>query len=196
MYPVGHGQTGQGPIGPPGQQQAVPGAPGSIGGVPTNPVGSGTGVASLGLGLGLATSTTTANLNPLGPMQLPSPLTTLGVSGLPGGLTTLIGQQPGQTTLTGGGIGTTGSVTGTLSPSGGDSGGSPTLSAMDQPHFTCPRRPNLGREGRPILLRANHFQVYLHTSFFFIQHLNLIIFQPHFLYQVIAFGNIPEILLK
>ena len=28
-----------------------------------------------------------------------------------------------------------------------------------QPHFLCPRRPNLGREGRQILLRANHFQV-------------------------------------
>ena len=27
------------------------------------------------------------------------------------------------------------------------------------PHFLCPRRPNLGREGRQILLRANHFQV-------------------------------------
>ncbi|XP_055694608.1 protein argonaute-2-like isoform X3 [Lutzomyia longipalpis] len=27
------------------------------------------------------------------------------------------------------------------------------------PVFTCPRRPNLGREGRPILLRANHFQI-------------------------------------
>jgi len=28
-----------------------------------------------------------------------------------------------------------------------------------QPHFLCPRRPNLGREGRPIMLRANHFQI-------------------------------------
>lgn len=27
------------------------------------------------------------------------------------------------------------------------------------PAFTCPRRPNLGREGRPIVLRANHFQI-------------------------------------
>uniref|UniRef100_A0A182MMT6 Protein argonaute-1 n=1 Tax=Anopheles culicifacies TaxID=139723 RepID=A0A182MMT6_9DIPT len=27
------------------------------------------------------------------------------------------------------------------------------------PVFTCPRRPNLGREGRPIVLRANHFQI-------------------------------------
>jgi eukaryotic translation initiation factor 2C len=27
------------------------------------------------------------------------------------------------------------------------------------PAFTCPRRPNLGHEGRPIILRANHFQI-------------------------------------
>ncbi|XP_012061891.1 PREDICTED: protein argonaute-1, partial [Atta cephalotes] len=27
------------------------------------------------------------------------------------------------------------------------------------PMFTCPRRPNIGREGRPIGLRANHFQI-------------------------------------
>ncbi|CAD1472990.1 unnamed protein product, partial [Heterotrigona itama] len=27
------------------------------------------------------------------------------------------------------------------------------------PMFSCPRRPNIGREGRPIVLRANHFQI-------------------------------------
>ncbi|KAG0726741.1 Protein argonaute-1 [Chionoecetes opilio] len=27
------------------------------------------------------------------------------------------------------------------------------------PTFVAPRRPNLGREGRPITLRANHFQI-------------------------------------
>lgn len=31
--------------------------------------------------------------------------------------------------------------------------------AADLPVFVCPRRPNLGREGRPIVLRANHFQI-------------------------------------
>ncbi|XP_037052468.1 protein argonaute-2 isoform X4 [Bradysia coprophila] len=34
-----------------------------------------------------------------------------------------------------------------------------TPAPPDLPVFTCPRRPNLGREGRPILLRANHFQI-------------------------------------
>ena len=29
----------------------------------------------------------------------------------------------------------------------------------EQPLFICPRRPNIGREGRAILLRANHFQI-------------------------------------
>jgi eukaryotic translation initiation factor 2C len=31
--------------------------------------------------------------------------------------------------------------------------------ALDQPNFVCPRRPNLGREGKPIMLKANHFQI-------------------------------------
>uniref|UniRef100_T1GSU4 Argonaute 1 n=1 Tax=Megaselia scalaris TaxID=36166 RepID=T1GSU4_MEGSC len=35
----------------------------------------------------------------------------------------------------------------------------PTAPQPELPVFTCPRRPNLGREGRPIVLRANHFQV-------------------------------------
>ena len=29
----------------------------------------------------------------------------------------------------------------------------------ENPIFFCPRRPNIGREGRPILLRANHVQI-------------------------------------
>ena len=31
--------------------------------------------------------------------------------------------------------------------------------------FSCPRRPNLGREGRPIVLRANHFQISMPRGF-------------------------------
>ncbi|KAF4523696.1 Argonaute-1 [Ephemera danica] len=33
------------------------------------------------------------------------------------------------------------------------------------PMFTCPRRPNLGREGRPIMLKANHFQISMPRGF-------------------------------
>lgn len=35
----------------------------------------------------------------------------------------------------------------------------------DLPVFSCPRRPNLGREGRPIGLRANHFQISMPRGF-------------------------------
>jgi eukaryotic translation initiation factor 2C len=35
----------------------------------------------------------------------------------------------------------------------------------DPPVFQCPRRPNLGREGRPIGLKANHFQVTMPRGF-------------------------------
>ena len=55
------------------------------------------------------------------------------------------------------------------SDSSGGSGSPPTLlPPLDHPQFVCPRRPNLGREGRPILLRANHFQVRygIHVGFF------------------------------
>ncbi|KAJ8944134.1 hypothetical protein NQ318_013318 [Aromia moschata] len=33
------------------------------------------------------------------------------------------------------------------------------LPPVEPPVFQCPRRPNLGREGRPIGLKANHFQI-------------------------------------
>jgi len=57
---------------------------------------------------------------------------------------------------------------GSLTPESGGSSGSPTLlpSLENGPMFQCPRRPNLGREGRPILLRANHFQVPLFLPFY------------------------------
>lgn len=35
----------------------------------------------------------------------------------------------------------------------------------DPPVFQCPRRPNLGREGRPIGLKANHFQITMPRGF-------------------------------
>lgn len=39
--------------------------------------------------------------------------------------------------------------------------------SLELPSFTCPRRPNVGTDGRPIMLRANHFEIqmprgYLH----------------------------------
>lgn len=45
----------------------------------------------------------------------------------------------------------------------------------DPPIFQCPRRPNLGREGRPIGLKANHFQVTMPRGF--VHHYDVII-QP------------------
>ncbi|KAL1421033.1 hypothetical protein MTO96_023555 [Rhipicephalus appendiculatus] len=37
--------------------------------------------------------------------------------------------------------------------------------AVALPQFSCPRRPNVGTEGRPILLRANHFQISMPRGF-------------------------------
>lgn len=41
----------------------------------------------------------------------------------------------------------------------GPSGAQPPPPAVELPVFVCPRRPNQGMEGRPITLRANHFQI-------------------------------------
>lgn len=59
---------------------------------------------------------------------------------------------------------------GPLSPPGGIPLGMAGMMPPPPPtdlHFVCPRRPNVGTEGRPIMLRANHFQItmprgYLH----------------------------------
>ncbi|XP_077291844.1 protein argonaute-1 isoform X3 [Arctopsyche grandis] len=64
-------------------------------------------------------------------------------------------------------------VTGVSGGSGSVGGGSGTLGLVpanpqptaDLPVFSCPRRPNLGREGRPIGLRANHFQISMPRGF-------------------------------
>lgn len=48
----------------------------------------------------------------------------------------------------------------------GTAGGALTTGTPpDPPHFQCPRRPNLGREGRPIGLKANHFQISMPRGF-------------------------------
>ena len=41
---------------------------------------------------------------------------------------------------------------------GAPAGGTKSVSP-ENPIFFCPRRPNIGREGRPIILRANHVQI-------------------------------------
>ena len=142
MFPGGHGQ----PPGPPGSQPPGPVGPPGSGGDGWNPlpgIGSNSiGAPGSGLGIG-----------PLGQTMLPSsPLGNLN-QGL--GMNTLgtIIPSPTQTAQGAGSMMPPSNVSpigsGSLTPPGDGS----------QPHFLCPRRPNLGREGRPIMLRANHFQV-------------------------------------
>lgn len=69
------------------------------------------------------------------------------------------------------GVATTAASPGT--PSTGVSSGAGTVALVsptvapppDLPILTCPRRPNLGHEGRPIMLRANHFQISMPRGF-------------------------------
>ena len=66
--------------------------------------------------------------------------------------------EPPVTTTGGNGNGNGGNGASSILPPGGIGLGLKPPSP-DQPLFMCPRRPNIGREGRVIVLRANHFQV-------------------------------------
>lgn len=148
MYPVG-GQPG--PPGPPGG--GVPPPPGPVGGPP-----SGAGVTQGSGAPGGPLNTMAALGTGLGPMigaaglGGPDPLAPGGaVGGGPPG-------APGGPVPGNGGLG--------LGAPGGPPGGALTpitgLAAPGSPEaplFVCPRRPNIGRDGRPITLRANHFQI-------------------------------------
>ena len=146
MFPGGHGQ----PPGPPGSQPPGPVGPPGSGGDGWNPIQGlgGTSLGAPGSGLGMG---------PLTQTILPSSGQTGGLSSLPQGLgmNTLgtIITSPTQTPQ---------GASSMMPPSNVSPVGSGSLTPPgdgSQPHFLCPRRPNLGREGRPIMLRANHFQV-------------------------------------
>ena len=145
MYPIGQTPGGPGPVGPPpnhNQQSSL---------------GSSTSLGLGGLGPMMPSSHTTSGSlsGPPGGGHLTGVDTPpLGPPGMPPvGATTLIGSGNNggtpTTVLPPGGLG--------LGFGGGLSTGSPPL--PDNPTFFCPRRPNIGRDGRPILLRANHFQI-------------------------------------
>ncbi|XP_047984571.1 protein argonaute-2 isoform X3 [Leguminivora glycinivorella] len=98
--------------------------------------------------------------------QPPAGETSGGAVGVSGGVSTAAG-----TTGTAAGAAGTAASTGTGTPgaagtpSAGAGAGTMALVSPvaapppDLPVLTCPRRPNLGHEGRPIMLRANHFQI-------------------------------------
>ena len=167
MYQSNSGPPG--PVGPPGNNGA-PGmgpGPGVIGNPPIT--------SSLGLGLGPMIG---GGSNPMGAIGSAVGATTLG------GIGNSIG-APGDRSPPGGAMGLTtlggngnGGFGGTLSPivPGGAPGGPVPLAPSpptDTPTFVCPRRPNLGREGRPIMLRANHFQITMPRGYIHHYHVNI-----------------------
>ncbi len=50
-------------------------------------------------------------------------------------------------------------------PPGTPGGSSPGPGGLPPPDFQCPARPSVGVDGRPIMLRANHFQVRMPQGF-------------------------------
>jgi len=140
MYPVGQPTQGPGPVGPPPSMSQQSGMGGAntlgLGGLgPILPAGAPPGPSGPPLGGILAV----ADTSPLGPPGMPPPGATALIPGSSGN------GASGGTILPVTGLGL------------GFGSGSPPLT--DAPTFVCPRRPNIGRDGRPILLRANHFQI-------------------------------------
>ncbi len=172
MYPVGQppGPPGPGPVGPPSGPGGV--SHGAIGGgAPGGGNGGGGGGGSGGAPPGGLASTLGSGLGlGLGPMIQPSGGG--GGGGAMGGLGSTSGSGdssppggivPGSTMNSLGGLqpapGSTASAGMPGVIGGGGNGGGGGGGNGDQPLFACPRRPNLGREGRPIMLKANHFQI-------------------------------------
>merc|ERR1719422_2461541 len=166
----GLGGMGVGPLGPtigsgdgPGGSLLRPGGPGGLGPNIGGSQSSGSGGSYGGGSLGGSSET--------------SPPGGIGAPGVPPGL------GSGTTSLTGlGGIGGNGTspnaigtgAPGAVGPPGATSlGGSTTVGtpttglppSPEAPLFVCPRRPNIGRDGRPITLRANHFQISMPRGF-------------------------------
>ncbi|KAF2350248.1 Protein argonaute Mid domain [Trinorchestia longiramus] len=136
---------------PVGQPPGPPSAPPATGGGGTGPGGPG------GPARALAPS-----LPPSAPLAAPQP---------PGGpaITTIVPphQPPGATQAA--------LATGDQAQSTVGAAAAAALLPPDLPTFVAPRRPNLGREGRPITLRANHFQITMPRGY--VQHYDVSI-QP------------------
>ncbi|XP_021965366.1 protein argonaute-2 isoform X2 [Folsomia candida] len=74
-----------------------------------------------------------------------------------------VGPPPGTTVVPPGTVVVPPGGIGGLMPQGTPPIQPPTSPEM--PVFLCPRRPNLGHEGRPIILKANHFQISMPRGF-------------------------------
>ena len=123
---------------------------------------SGLGTTGIGLGIGPvlgATATSPLNLSG-GDNSPPGSAPVLGATSLGTSI------EPPQT----GGNG--GNGTSSILPPGGIGLGLKPPSP-DQPLFICPRRPNIGREGRAILLRANHFQITMPRGYIHHYHVSI-----------------------
>ncbi len=181
MYPVGQppGPPGPGPVGGPPSGAGNPaagnaGGPGAPGMVPPPPHGPGaignppiTTTLGTGIGLGLGPSFQSGAPTSVGGASGGAAGAVGGIGAAAGGDSSPPGgAPPGLSLQTLGAGGPPAALGGNPLPglpgAGGNAGGlsgPPGGPTGDQPIFACPRRPNLGREGRPIMLRANHFQI-------------------------------------
>lgn len=185
MYPVGQGSSGgppgPGPVGPPSsntsQQQPIHTGgwagtiephreglmdpPGPLGPQTATTISGGLGTTGIGLGIGPP--------NPLGGLtggdSPPGSATPAGILGATS-LTLGTSIEPPSTTISGGN-----GASSILPPGGIGLGVKPP--SPEQPLFMCPRRPNIGREGRAIPLRANHFQITMPRGYIHHYHISI-----------------------
>ncbi|TGZ32205.1 Protein argonaute-2 [Temnothorax longispinosus] len=64
------------------------------------------------------------------------------------------------------------------------------------PMFTCPRRPNIGREGRPIGLRANHFQISMPRGYVPVSYTHLDVYKRQMYITMTLAYNLINVLGK
>lgn len=95
----------------------------------------------------------------------PAGETSAGGVGVAGAVSTAASATAGTAGAVGG-VSAGGATAGVAAPVGPMALVSPSAAPPpDLPVLTCPRRPNLGHEGRPITLRANHFQISMPRGF-------------------------------
>lgn len=151
MYPVS--QAGPGPVGPPSISNSN----------------------SIGLGISLGTAIGGPSSGSSGGTGSPLSGITSGEAsppGIPGATSTkslLDANGTNGSTL----LGMTDLGIGFGGPGTTSSSGSKSISPENPPIFYCPRRPNIGREGKPIILRANHVQINMPRGY--IHHYNIAI---------------------
>ncbi len=129
--------------------------------------GSSSGLGTTGIGLGIGPVLGATASNPLSGLSGGGDSPPSGGSSVLGATSLGTSIEPPPTT------GGNGNGASSILPPGGIGLGLNPPTPPDQPLFMCPRRPNIGREGRAIPLRANHFQITMPRGYIHHYHVSI-----------------------